>query len=80
MWMLMRTMTTHSRAWAIPSLATWEGKFLMCMVQSKGDSNDIAKAMDKGIKELTKKKSFQLQRPADQQGGAVGLLHLERRS
>jgi hypothetical protein len=36
--------------------------------------------MDKGIKELTKKKAFKLKRPAVQQGGAVGLLELDRRS
>jgi hypothetical protein len=55
-------------------------KFLMSMVQSKGDSKDVAKAMDKCIEELAKKKALQLKRPADQQGGTVGLLELDRRS
>jgi hypothetical protein len=55
-------------------------KFLMSMVQSKGDSKDVAKAMDKCIEDLAKKKALQLKRPADQQGGTVGLLELDRRS
>jgi hypothetical protein len=52
-------------------------KFWMSMVQSKGDSNSIAKAMDKGIEELAKKKVPQLKRPVDQQVGTVGLSELD---
>ena len=49
------------------------------MIQSNGDSHDVATMMDKGIEELAKKKAAEQKGIAYQPGSTVGLLQLDRR-
>ena len=49
------------------------------MIQSNGDSRDVARMMDQGIEELAKKKAGEQEGTAYQPGSTVGLLQLDRR-
>ena len=49
------------------------------MIQSNGDSRDVATMIDKGIEELARKKAVEQKDIAYHPGSTVGLLQLDRR-